>query len=312
MTRLDRVRDWSQRSAARYTYKACRNCGLVLLSPRPAASAIERYYPADYPPHLRQGESSAKRRFVRALLERLVDARFPRPTVSVVTLGRRPRILDIGCGSGGYLKRRASQGWEVWGVESDPDAANLAQQEVGVPAIHVGTLDAAAPCLPRNYCDLVALHDVLEHLHNPLAALRLARDLVTLDGLVEVLTPDVDSLESRAFRSNWFSVEAPRHIQLFSKATLQVTFGRAGLRVVAMRPTTIPTFALVSLENVLSERLRRRVYFNPLIRAGVFAALAPLTLSAAMLSGSGSSLWVWGRKLQAPVSTSAPVLRLRR
>src|SRR5205814_868441 len=196
-----------------------------------------------------------------------------------------------------YLKSRARQGWEAWGVESDPDAAKLAEQEAGV-SIHIGTLDAAAPALPRNYFDLVSLHDVLEHLHNPVTALRMAQDLVRDDGLVEVLTPDSGSLESRAFRSNWFSIEAPRHLQLFSRATLRAAFVRAGLRVVATRPTSVPTFALMSLEYLVSDRLHRRVCFGPRSRASIWAAFAPLTLGTASFRGSGSSRWMWGRRLQ--------------
>jgi SAM-dependent methyltransferase len=297
---LERVRDWSESTPVLSTYKVCGGCSLVLLSPRPIAAAIQRFYPADYAQHSPRYQAYSRTQGMRAVLERLVDARFPAPRMSRVPIGRAPRVLDIGCGSGAYLQQRVLEGWEGWGVESDPRAASVAQHRVAGASIFAAPLYDTAPSLPRSYFDLVTLHDVLEHLHEPVTALRLARELATPGGLVEVLTPDVNSLESRAFGSCWFSVEAPRHLQLFSRKTLQITFERAGLRVAATRPSMTPTFALWSLEYLLTTRLRRRVRFSTLGRLGLRALLTPVTLSSALVLGSGSSIWMWGRSVARP------------
>jgi len=37
------------------------------------------------------------------------------------------RLLDVGCGSGAFLKQAEEAGWKVEGVDPDPDAVKLAQ-----------------------------------------------------------------------------------------------------------------------------------------------------------------------------------------
>jgi SAM-dependent methyltransferase len=74
---------------------------------------------------------------------------------------------------------------------------------------------------------------VLEHLHDPLAALKRARRLLRPGGLVAVLfVPRFDSREAQRFGPRWLALDLPRHLTHFSDATFRALAAAAGLRVV--------------------------------------------------------------------------------
>ncbi len=78
------------------------------------------------------------------------------------------RVLDVGCGNGEFLKRAKGLGWEVYGLDFDPKAVTAAQAS-GIHAT-VGDLESAR--YPSEHFDAVTMSHVIEHLHDPVEALR--------------------------------------------------------------------------------------------------------------------------------------------
>ena len=80
------------------------------------------------------------------------------------------RVLDVGCGAGGTgLALRAAGAERLVGVELDPGAAELARAEYD--EVHVGRAEEVVPALGEEF-DTVLCYDVLEHLADPAALLR--------------------------------------------------------------------------------------------------------------------------------------------
>jgi SAM-dependent methyltransferase len=81
------------------------------------------------------------------------------------------RILDVGCGTGGLIRRLARRhaGWTWTGLEASPVACALARARTGAPVV-----EAAAEHLPfaNGRWDAVVAADVLYHLEDDAAALR--------------------------------------------------------------------------------------------------------------------------------------------
>lgn len=71
------------------------------------------------------------------------------------------RVLEIGCGSGGF-RANLNPAAEVWGVELVPAVAAQAAQRLN--RVLTGSFDSVAPELPRRYFDLVICNDVIEHM----------------------------------------------------------------------------------------------------------------------------------------------------
>ncbi|MEQ3551289.1 class I SAM-dependent methyltransferase [Pseudonocardia nematodicida] len=101
-----------------------------------------------------------------------------------VLAGARPgaRLLDVGCGAGELLARAAADGLVVSGVDVDRRA--LAAAERTVPGAVLRVADAHELPFDDDAFDLVDLVQVLEHLTNPVVALREAGRVCSPGGAV--------------------------------------------------------------------------------------------------------------------------------
>jgi SAM-dependent methyltransferase len=182
------------------------------------------YYPDDY-----HTPSSSPGR-----LERLAEAYRLRQHAEVVRwlARRRPargRLLDVGCGAGELLVMLRSDGWTVSGVEPSPAAVATARTRHRLDVFE-GGIDEVD--LPAAAYDVVVLAAVLEHLHDPLAALTRVRELLAPGGLVAVLfLPLLASPQARLFGGRWLGLDVPRHLHHFELATFARLAQQAGLRI---------------------------------------------------------------------------------
>jgi SAM-dependent methyltransferase len=160
-----------------------------------------------------------------------------RVELSVMNLQGREEgvLLDIGCGTGGFLARMRDLGWEVVGIEPDGQAAEWARRNYGFDVMQ-GTPERID--LPDQSVDAITMNHVVEHLHDPLATLAECSRLLKPDGRLVVVTPNVESLGNRIFKNSCLNLDPPRHLYLFSPDTLKACAERAGLRVIGLRTLT--------------------------------------------------------------------------
>jgi len=70
---------------------------------------------------------------------------------------------------------------------------------------------------------------------DPVRALEACRQALRPGGVLAVVTPNADGWGHRRYRDAWFHLDPPRHLHLFTSATLRTCAGRAGLRVFGLR-----------------------------------------------------------------------------
>jgi 2-polyprenyl-3-methyl-5-hydroxy-6-metoxy-1,4-benzoquinol methylase len=253
----------------------CRTCGLWWLTPRFTREHIAAAYSSYYTHQVYDGPRrfAAIRRRVADLLERhatrgvrrriserllaggLWRVAIVRDTVDPLLTevrGRKPGwLIDVGCGTGEFLDKMRRLGWEVLGVEPDPAAAALARARFALRVLD-GTLEDQS--LPSGSHELVVSRHVLEHVHDPVAFLGRCFDLVKPGGNLVVLTPNMASLQHKIFGASWVHLDPPRHLHLFTRATLATCAARAGV----MR-TTIRTLAREGRAGWQASRLIHRL-----------------------------------------------------
>jgi 2-polyprenyl-3-methyl-5-hydroxy-6-metoxy-1,4-benzoquinol methylase len=271
-----------------YVYQRCRVCSLLVRWPMPEADEIPGLYPADYPPH-RSGRPERVRsgRRARRFRDRIVNrhlystdrsrgSRSARallaPFAPMLRRGVQlprggNRLLDVGCGTGELMARHRELGWEVRGVEPSEIGA-AACRAAGLSVLQEPLLEAD---LPEASFDVVVLNHVIEHLLQPLETLVRARCLLAPGGLLEIVTPNVRGMGFRLYGSCWYSLDAPRHIHLFSASALARLGRKAGL--------VVDRVSTRSSARVLSESRRYLHTQGPTLPDGLSARSAVLARS---------------------------------
>jgi SAM-dependent methyltransferase len=197
------------------------------------------------------------------------------------------RLLDVGCGRGGLTERFVRLGWSAAGVEPSEHAA--AQARLRGVDVHVGVLDDAP--WARETFDVVLFNHSLEHIPDPVGALRNAAKLLKPGGHIGIAVPNFGSWQRRAFGSDWFHLDVPRHLQHFDAATLPDVVGRVGLEVVEVRT--------MSMSAGLQASLQYRLFGRPRLNGAAWrlAAWATLPLIAvADRLGQGDCVSVVARR----------------
>ncbi len=204
------------------TLAQCEACGFVFNSPRPDDASMSRYYGEDA---LASGSiyrsQAADGYYPKLFRERsLFYASFLRQ----LTGGK---LLDVGCGTGGFLSAISDVGlvdWTYFGLEpSERSVLELNQAGFSVRRGFLGD-----PLYGDDTFDAVSLISVLEHLGDPDAAVAELARMLRPGGLCLLEVPN--SLQPELCLTGFFGLE---HISHFSPGLLHTLFAKHGLGQVA-------------------------------------------------------------------------------
>lgn len=292
------LRDRLFSAPGRWTMRQCPDwsCGLLWLDPMPLPEdlfkAYARYYTHQASENTSPGVLQRAWRRLKAayLAERYGYSSPTRPVeqrtlaglmyllplrrreveASVRYLPRRSggRVLDVGCGSGDWLARMRALGWEVQGLDFDAAAVQVARER-GLD-VRLGSLEEQGYASAS--FDAVTLNHVIEHVPDPIATLSECHRILRVGGTLVLATPNALSLSHRVFRADWRGLEPPRHLHVFTPASLRRALERAGFKRIGWQPQI--AFSVV-FESLLLRR-DRTTPFPPTQGLPVTRALAHL------------------------------------
>jgi SAM-dependent methyltransferase len=277
-TAIDRLHD----VPGTFTYTRCAACGVVYQNPQVIPDDIPSLYPETYAPWTRDtAGTKPPAAWKRRLRDTLLITGLPGAVREVLDGGGA--LLDAGCGDGKFLARIASEHprAEVAGLDFSPRAVEAVRDKLGVTA-HCGTLPEVAEQSPEPAFDVVTMWWYLEHVPDPAAVIAAARKLLRPGGWIAIAVPNVRSLNAALFRARWFHLDCPRHLWLFTPASLRRLVTAAGFDVRLIRHDTSPWGLLGSLEYSVRGRISdidSATLSKPLLKA----AARPVSLATALL-----------------------------
>ena len=157
----------------------CGGCGLVYVHPRPPEEDLPGLY-LGY--HSRDGEKEAG-------WNRLMGEIFREAAGHLDALRNGsgpPRLLDVGCGYGGFVSLMRDRGWDAEGVDPSPTPVAAASAK-GLP-VRLGTLEEFSRSGAAYRA--ITMFYVLEHLFDPMSALRKVFALLEPGGVLLLRVPD--------------------------------------------------------------------------------------------------------------------------
>lgn len=118
-------------------------------------------------------------------------------------------LLDYGCGNGDFLKYISQKGINVTGVEK----SNIAKKVCRSKGLKV--FSTIKELSDKKY-DVITLWHVLEHVPSPTHTISSLAKILSDKGIIIIALPNIQSIDSQIFRSEWAALDVPRHIWHFT------------------------------------------------------------------------------------------------
>jgi SAM-dependent methyltransferase len=210
-----------------FSVAECGACQYGVTVPQLSEAELAPYYAdsyyEDFYEHTGGSGANPLHRLRELLRRRGAERRQRRPPLALDSIPPG-RALEVGCGAGELLAHFKTLGWETYGI--DPSAAATAAAACRGAKVHTGTL-ADQPW--AGTFDLIIFQHSLEHIPNPVGAVRAASELLAPGGRLIVDVPNWMSWQRRLFGNRWFVLDLPRHLQHFSPRALARLAERVGL-----------------------------------------------------------------------------------
>jgi SAM-dependent methyltransferase len=139
----------------------------------------------------------------------------PNPTTSVI---------DIGCGAGEFLHSLSEIGFtQLLGV--DPHLTSEIRYANGLVIKNNQFHEV------DGQYDVVTMNHSFEHVVNPLSVLQKCRSVLKGGGFCCITTPVADSFAWHTYRANWVQLDAPRHLHVLSRKSMEYLAEQTGFSI---------------------------------------------------------------------------------
>jgi SAM-dependent methyltransferase len=219
-----------------FEYLECSNCGcLQLLNPPKDYSS---HYPKDYFTFQQKHEGKIKSILNRyrdkaamgekSFLGNILYKRFGTPTyvsrLKIADVGLNDSILDVGCGKGILLHKMKESGFNnVIGIDPFIDETISYPNGMKILKKNFNELEGKF--------DFIMFNHSFEHMENPLEVMRQSYRLLNKNKFLLLRIPVADSYAFKHYRENWCSLDAPRHLYLHTKKSIELLAKQSGFEI---------------------------------------------------------------------------------
>ena len=214
---------------------------LLITHPKPTLSQLPKYYESDeYISHTDGNQTLIEKVY------QIVKGIAIKNKVKLVAnwIQKGEFLLDVGCGNGHFLAAAKEKGWNINGVELDPETAARAANLTGL---------SIAPSLkeidPEKEFQVITLWHVLEHVYELEEYFQFFKSRLAQDGKVLLALPNPASFDATYFKQYWAAYDVPRHIYHFTPATIAALAQKYGFKLKSSRGLIFDSFYISLLSN---------------------------------------------------------------
>jgi 2-polyprenyl-3-methyl-5-hydroxy-6-metoxy-1,4-benzoquinol methylase len=154
-------------------------------------------------------------------------------------------VLDVGAGTGDFLKVCKSNNWKVLGIEPSIDARNIAKKK----GIHLK--DNLADITSQRF-DVITLWHVLEHVEDLKDTIKTLNCLLKPEGRIVIAVPNFKSSDAKFYKEHWAAFDVPRHLWHFSQVAIHKLFSEVAMTVERTLPMKFDSYYV----SLLSEKYK--------------------------------------------------------
>ena len=223
----------------------CRDCELLITSPRPANNQLDKYYTSPaYTSHISTAKNIIDKIYLKA---RNFTLKWKLSLIERNTSGTPEKTLfDFGCGTGEFLKAAKLNGWLITGME--PSLFARQQSDLAIQAdIQVSMKEITNN---NKRFQVITLWHVLEHVEDLNTTLQELKHLLVQSGTIFIAVPNHTSWDAKHYKQNWAGFDVPRHFWHFSMKSMTRLLEKHALTVVKIIPMRLDAFYI----SLLSEK----------------------------------------------------------
>jgi len=239
-------------SVSHEEFSLLHNVALDMLAtfPQPKEDKLASYYEsADYISH-----TDAKRSMFEKAYH-LIKSFALKGKLKLINQHQKEKgaLLDIGAGTGDFLKAASNDGWRTVGVEPSEKARIIAESK------GISFAPNTAQLLNASF-DVITMWHVLEHVPDIEKQIAELKRLLKPDGTIFIAVPNFKSYDAKHYGEYWAAYDVPRHLWHFSKSAIKILFEREKLQLKNVLPMPFDAFYV----SLLSEKYKSGTmnYFN--------------------------------------------------
>lgn len=158
------------------------------------------------------------------------------------------QLLDVGCGTGDFLKTAINNNWTVSGIEPNASARTIANQKTKNAVFDIQQLNN----FEASSFDVITLWHVLEHLPDLDYQIKNFKRLLKPNGRLVVAVPNYKSFDAKHYKQFWAAYDVPRHLWHFNQNSIQRLFASVNLKIEKTKPMLFDAFYV----SLLSEQYK--------------------------------------------------------
>lgn len=148
---------------------------------------------------------------------------------------KKGRLLDLGCGTGGFLAAARDAGFDTTGIEPNKNAIRIARDRYGLRSVFAALPAEFLKAHPREKFDTVTFFEVLEHQDDPQAFIDTAKSFLKDDGFIALSVPNRNRWQTGTDSLDY----PPNHLTRWSPVALRNFIESNGFEVLSMREQTL-------------------------------------------------------------------------
>lgn len=197
---------------------------------------------------------------------------------------RVTRVFELGYGAGQLLRAFLDSGVQVSGCDPDQLGSHVDPEVVA----HGDLRRAVVEEVPTAGvdADLVYGVHVIEHVQDPVRALRNCHDLLRPGGHLALMTPAADSWSLRFFSQSWWLLEDPTHIRFFTARSMRRALQDAGFEDITVTRLLLDNLTMEGASTVraVSPHERPQGVLSAASTRWISTAAIPLALFVRLLA----------------------------
>ncbi len=170
------------------------------------------------------------------------------------------RLLDIGAASGIFLHLARQEGYEIYGIEPSEFLVKEAEKQYNIK-LFKGTVEDYKP---KEKFSIITLLDIIEHLVEPDAFMTKVDALIEENGILVLVTPDINSLAARLAGKRWWHFRVA-HINFFNLHSLRFLLQKHDYEII-LKKKYVWNFSLFYLVTRLFPFLKKKKSLQKILK----------------------------------------------